>query len=251
MRESRAKAGKAEYAETPSKPDFLSWRDWIIWLSQRVPPSRVLFFSSTALLAAWIASRRSADRIFLYGTADRSIPCLLALSVPFAELVIHELYETGDDHERIWRSDNAFGPQHHIGAVHYFPDTEAVHERPADLIIVNDRIPSPEALLKNCSPESAVVLSPYAADRLKPEFPAESGFTETRVRGNMLYRRPAESPEELENVSAPMNGNIVSRLLAPLVAAHYSKIQKLWAILFRQPFRSFPYVCRLIRRIRS
>lgn len=251
LRESRAKTGKTEYAETPAKPDFLSWRDWIIWLSQGVPPSRVLFFSSTALLAAWIASRKFAARIFLYGTADRSIPCLLALSVPFAELVVHERYETGDDHERIWRSDNAFGPQHHIGAVHYFPDTETVHECPADLIIVNDRLPSPEALAANCSPESAVVLSPYAAERLKPVFPAEYGFSEMRVRGNLLYQHPVESPEELRRVSAPMNGNIVTRLLAPLVAAHYSKIRKLWAIFFRQPLHSFWHVCRLIRRIRS
>ncbi len=249
FRESRAAAGERSYTESPQKPDFLPWRDWIIWLSQRVSPVKVPFFSSTALLAARIASRNSSARIFLYGTADRSILSLLALAAPFAELFIHELYETTDDYERIWHNDNAFGPQHHIGPVHYYPTLELIHSQPADLIVIDNRSPSMEALMKNANADSTVVISARAAKMLNPTFPEHVQFTRTRIRGNLLFQQTAVPVDEWKKLCAPMKGTIILRMLEPIITRHSSKIQKLWAIFFRQPLLSFAHTLSVIWKI--
>ncbi len=250
--ESRAEAGTDELSETPSKPPAFSWRDWILWLSHRISPAAVPFISSTAMLAARCASEFSPARIFLYGTMDRSIVSLLTLTAPFSELFLHESFDTEDSYERIWRDDNAFGPLHHVGPVHTFPSLEIVHPAPGDLIVIGNRIPSPEALWKNCSEESIVIVSAGAAKSFDPSFPEEFAFCRIRIRGNLLFRKPGGlTVSELKRCSAPMNGTICTRLLSPLVSKYHSRIRKLWNLFFRQPLVAFPHLCGVIRRVRK
>ena len=252
LSESRAESGSEHLPSTSPRPDTLAWRDWIFWLSQRISPSVVPFFSSCAMLAAWTAAEKTPKRIFLYGTADRSIVTLLSLAVPFAEILIHETYETAGEFERIWKDDNAFGPLHHVGPVRYFPSLEMIHPLPGDLIVLGSRMPSMEVLIKNCSGDSCVILSSALADHAELLFPEELGFSCFHVRGNLLFRKP-EGVEvlKLKQISAPMNGNLLSRLLAPLLRRHASKIRKLWNLFFRQELFLFPHFCRVIRSIRK
>lgn len=252
LSESRAESGSEHLPFNSPRPDTLAWRDWIFWLSQRISPAEVPFFSSCAMLAAWTAAEKMPKRIFLYGTVDRSIVTLLSLMAPFAEILIHERFETEEEYERIWKDDNAFGPLHHVGPVRYFPSLEMIHPLPGDLIVLGSGMPSMEVLIKNCSGDSCVILSSALADHAELQFPEELGFSCFHVRGNLLFRKP-EGVDilKLKQISAPMNGNLLSRLLAPLLRRHASKIRKLWNLFFRQELFLFPHFCRVIRSIRK
>ena len=59
LSESRAESGSENLLFNSPRPDTLAWRDWIFWLSQRISPSVVPFFSSCAMLAAWTAAGKT------------------------------------------------------------------------------------------------------------------------------------------------------------------------------------------------
>ena len=246
LQESRAQIGSMLYPEMSAKPDKLPWRDWILWLSQRISPIQVPFFTATAMLAGWIAMKNNAERIFLYGTKDRSILTLLALSVPFAEIVIHERYETEDDHERIWRSDNSFGPLHHIGHVHYLPEINFIHTEPADLIIVNTSGPVPDILRKNSKEGGTILIAPSYVTTIRIP-----GLPQKIINRITVYQKGDFDIPEAEKNSKPMKGNIVSLLLQFVIAQHNSKIQKLWRIFFRQNLWGIFHACSVIKLLRK
>lgn len=251
LTESRAVEGNRAYAETSPIPESVSYRDWVIWLSQHVGSSSVPSFSSAALAVGWNAMKLKPKKIMIYGTADMSVCAAISLVCPLAELVICEHFLDVTAYEKLWKNDNLLGSFHHQAHVAYLPVSDIFRTLLADMIILNGILPAPDILKKNCSPVSVLVFL-CGADKTEEYVSSLSGMGYSRI---CIYGITVLTPypialEEAQVQWKPMTGNLITKFLL-MFREYFSKIRKLGNILARQPFHSWPRVFAIISKIRG
>ncbi len=240
------------YSDASPVPEILAYRDWVLWLSQRVSALAVPAFSATALAAGWFSNRYIPRHVLLCGFTDRSIITLLSLTNPLAELTIAEQFLDDQSFYKIWYNDAFLGSLHYQGRVHYLPELNFNNEHPFDLIIVDDQLPKTEFLRKYRTEQSTVILSPKAASIFLQDAsnPSALQMRQTSIHGILVFS-PHQLPlVEISQQWHPMNGNLFTALLMTL-RKHFSKIVKLRNILLRQPLLRWPHALLTIRKIRK
>lgn len=246
------KVASDAYSESPVKPKNISYREWIIWLSQHISVWQAPRFSALALVAGLINYKCKPRRILLYGLHDRSIVTLLSLTGMLAELTIAARFSDDASFYKNWYHDAFMGSLHYQGAVHYLPDPEFVDEKAYELIIVDDLIP-PATCIANQAAENCSLILSKAARKLKPELPKSflsSGSHWLETRGVQVLACSTLTQSELQQAAQPMTGNCLARSLL-LGKKHFSKLLKLRNIFMRQAFWHWPKTARLIRKIRK
>lgn len=242
---------KAEsYTDTSPIPSELEFRDWILWLSQRISAFEVTKFSAKALAAGWIANKKQSKNILLFGFSDRAIVSLLSLTVPLANLTIVEGFLDDKTFYKNWYNDAFLGSLRFQGRVHYLPGNYIPDNEKYDLIIVDDLLPENDTFLKFLTNEANLLVSQkdliklFKNEEILDEFELEKNLSNNIA----LICNEMFSQKELDKQWKAMNGNVFSSFIM-LFKKYFSKMEKLRNILMRQPLLKWPKTIKIIYKI--